>query len=83
MKVTPSIREQNMQPMRPRTSFPKNSLENNQDLDEIIKNYEKEVFQSGSKIKQLQFKNYMLEKKLLDESEYHRKIMAKEISNWK
>ena len=42
-----------MQPMRPRTSFPKNSLENNQDLDEIIKNYEKEVFQSGSKIKQL------------------------------
>ena len=63
----------------------KSSSPNNEDnkLKEILANYENDLFEATSLNKKLEFRNYMLEKKLADESEIHRKQMAREIASWK
>ena len=55
----------------------KSSPSNDTKLKEILSNYENDLFEATSLNKKLEFRNYMLEKRLADETELHRKQMAK------
>ena len=88
LKLLELLRNKNIETSPPqlstsKVSSSKGSPTNDSKLKEILSSYENDLFEATSLNKKLEFRNYMLEKRLADESEIHRKQMAKEIASWK
>ena len=61
----------------------KESKQGDAHLKEIMEGLESQLFGITNINKNLEFRNYILEKRLADEALLHRKQMAKEIFLWK